>query len=302
MVFKITNAKMNFDYESLEGILYENKSFDRYSFVGANLQNATFIDCYLRGSNFTDADLRGATFQNVNTRESSFVGARMQDGNFSNNNMHRCNFTDTNCRKTDFTNTDLRGSNFRNARCQQANFTNAWIKGIGGRGMDLSNATIPAWFRDPTVQFQLMEPDTICYSWKLTNNTSTGIYHSKLTYVVGEIADAEKQDAGFKALTERHHADIAPGAHRPDVQPLTQLHMTARSKGKDVNPGIAVAPIDWVLREWNMMGANPHWKLYMVSFKAKDVLASVGVAKFNVRKLKVEKEIDIMQFYDQLRD
>jgi len=50
------------------------------------------------------------------------------------------------------------------------------------------------------------------------------------------------------------------------------------------------------------MGANPHWKLYMVSFKAKDVLASVGVAKFNVRKLKVEKEIDIMQFYDQLRD
>ena len=57
---------------------------------------------------------------------------------------------------------------------------------------------------------------------------------SKDKILCGSEADAEKQETGFK-----------------------ELKTEADGRGGDINSGIAVAPIDWVLKEWNMMGANP---------------------------------------------
>ena len=91
--------------------------------------------------------------------------------------------------------------------------------------------------------------------------------------------DAEKQETGFK-----------------------ELKTEADGRGGDINSGIAVAPIDWVLKEWNMMGANPFWKLFLVSFKAGDVINAEGIAKFNLKKMKVEKEYPIAKFYEELKD
>ena len=49
------------------------------------------------------------------------------------------------------------------------------------------------------------------------------------------------------------------------------------------NPGIALAPLTWVLKEWMAMGANPNWHLFMVEFNAGDVVSDSN-SKFTVSK------------------
>ena len=257
----------------------KGQDFDRCSFRGANLSGSTFKNLYMRGCDFTEANMVGVTMINCNLRESRFVAANIKNSILTDNMMVRCDFTEVEGKRCDFTDTDLRMSNFRNARFPHANFTNCWLKGIAMRGTRLEHANIPEFFIDYCYQFKVMEPDTVCYAWKLTQQDGYGIYHPKIKYYEGMEADAEQQEGGFKSL---------------------KTEMDGR--GGDMNSGIAVAPIDWVLKEWNMMGANPLWKLFMISFKAGDVINSEGNAKFNLKKMKVVKEYPIKQFYDQMKD
>ena len=50
------------------------------------------------------------------------------------------------------------------------------------------------------------------------------------------------------------------------------------------------------------MGANPFWKLFLISFKAGDVINAEGNAKFNLKKMKIVKEYPIAKFYEDLKD
>ena len=257
----------------------KGQDFDRCSFVGANLSGSTFKNLYLRGCDFTGANMVGVTMHNCNTRESRFVNAILRDAVLTDNNMVRCDFTGVEGNRVDFTDTDLRMSNFRNAKFPHADFTNCWLKGVAMRGTHLEHAKIHDWMINYTYQYKIMEPDTICYAWKLTQQDGYGIYHPKIKYYVGLEADAEQQETGFK-----------------------ELKTEADGRGGNMNTGIAVAPIDWVLKEWNMLGANPFWKLFLVSFKAGDVINAEGIAKFNVKKMKVEKEYPIAKFYEEMKD
>ena len=268
--------KYEYSVELREQII-DGIDFDRMSFVGADLTGTTFKNCYMRGCDFTSAKMDNMIMDNINARESRFYRASMRYATLVNSMLVRSDFTDVDGRYANFTGSDLRNCNFRNATFSHADFTDCFLKGIGMRGTRLEHAKTHEWMVDYCYQFKIMAPDTVCYAWKLTQQDSYGIYHPKIKYKVGMIADAEEQEDGHKPLD--------PDGH-----------------GESTNSGIAIAPLDWVLREWNMLGANPMWKLFMVSFKAGDVITSQGTGKFNVKRMKVEKEYPIQQFYNQMKD
>jgi len=268
--------------KEMSGGTFDGIDFNKCTFIGADLSNATFTNSYMQGCDFTNAKMDGITMDYVNMRESKFVGASMQYGIMTNNMLCRSDFTDVDGRHVDFTGSDLRTCNFRNAFFPNADFTDCFLKGIAMRGTRLEHAKIHEFFVDYSYQFRIMEPDAVCYAWKLTQQDGYGIYHPRIKYKVGTVAYAEEQEDGNKPLD-------------PDA------------RGENTNPGIAIAPIDWVLREWNMMGANPLWKIFMVSFNAGDVIKSKGncagfSVKFNVKRIKIEKEVPIKQFYEEMKD
>ena len=114
-----------------------------------------------------------------------------------------------------------------------------------------------------------MPPDYKCISWKLLGANYRGIYRPHMVYVEGETYDATRDGKSPIDATK--------------------------------NPGIALAPLDWVLREWTANGANVNWKLFMVEFAAGDVVSD-SHNKFTVSKMKILKEIDLQQFADMLND
>jgi len=268
----------SFDGLDMSGQTFEDTDdFDKCSFVGTNLSGCTFKNNYMRGCDFSNANMDNISMHNVNMRESCFVRATIRHGNMTECNINRSDFTDVDGRDMDFTGSDLRMCNFRNARFPHTDFTDCWLKGIAMRGTKLENSNLHEFLRDETFAYKLIPPDTICHAWKLANDQGSGIYHPKIKYYEGKVANAEEQDDGFKALDPE-------------------------GKGESTNSGIAIAPIDWVLREWNMLGANPNWKLFRVSFKAGDLIKAEGNAKFNVKEMIVEKEYSIKQFYKQMKD
>ncbi|MBI33476.1 MAG: hypothetical protein CMD98_06390 [Gammaproteobacteria bacterium] len=268
----------NYNFQDLSGQTFKDTDdFDKCTFVGANLSGCTFENNYMRGCDFSNANMDNIKMHNVNMRESSFYRATMRNGTMTECNINRCNFTDADGRNMNFTDSDLRMCNFRNAMFPHTDFTNCWLKGIGMRGTKLERSNLHEFLRDYTFEYKFLPPDTICHAWKLANDQGKGIYHPKIKYYEGLVANAEQQDNGFKKLNPE-------------------------GKGENTNSGIAIAPIDWVLREWNMLGCNPNWKLFRVSFKAGDLIKSEGNAKFNVKEMVVEKEYDLKQFYDQMKD
>lgn len=285
----------NFDYSNdFKGQKYDGKDFDQCSFIGADLRDATFTNCKMRASNFTGAKMDGITMFNVNLREGIFIGASMKKASLTQCMLIFSQMIDVDGRHSDWTDSDLRGSNFRNANFNDADFTDCYLKGIGMRGTDLVRAKIHRWLADPCHQYDMLPPDTKCWAWKLAQQDGYGIYHPKIKYYEGLEADAEKQEVG-RSLAE------------DGIVPVD----TERWDDK-TNTGIALAPLEWILREWNMHGANPNWKLFLVSFKAGDFIrgskgrrksvAEYHGIKFNVRKITIEKEYDIKQFYDDLKD
>jgi len=276
----------NFDYcNDFKGQKYDGKNFDQCSFIGADLRDATFTNCKMRASNFTGAKMDGITIFNVNLRESIFIGASMIKASLTQCMLIFSQMIDVDGRHSDWTGSDLRGSNFRNANFNDAVFTDCYLKGILMRRTNFIRTKIHRWLADPCYEYNMLPPDTKCWAWKLSQQDGYGIYHPKIKYYEGLEADAEKQEVG---------QSVAKDGFVPiDIE---------RWDDK-TNPGIAVASLDWVLREWVMHGANPNWKLFAVSFKAGDFIASEGKGnKFNVRKIILKKEYDIKQFYDDLKD
>lgn len=267
----------DYSYNDLSEESFDGIDFDRCDFTGANLQGTTFKNCYMRGSVFVDADLRQCSFENVNLRESRIVNVRGKLSKWIDCNLSRADFSGSDLQYANFTNSDLRMANFRNARCDSADFTNAWIKGIGTRGAKLTKAKIHEWLGSHVHRYRVLPPETKCYAYKLTNSGGYGPYHPKIKYYVGQVADASIQDNRTIAVNPVGHGD-------------------------ETNTGIAIAPLDWVLKEWLLNGADPNWKLFRVEFEAKDVIKGEGNAKFNVTKMKVLEEVSLTPYYEELKD
>ena len=70
---------------------------------------------------------------------------------------------------------------------------------------------------------------------------------------------------------------------------------------KKFNSGIALAPPDWVLREWVLCGAYGDYQCFRRKFQAKDVIENEGNTKFNVTKMEVVEEVDMSPFYEMPR-
>jgi hypothetical protein len=71
---------------------------------------------------------------------------------------------------------------------------------------------------------------------------------------------------------------------------------------KKFNSGIALAPLDWVLREWVLCGGYGDYNIFRCKFQAKDVIENEGNTKFNVRKMEIVDQIDIAPYYAQLSE
>lgn len=265
-------SKYDFTNCSLVGVTINNKTFkdmyfDSADFSGADISSCTFINCYFRGAKFVRTIMEGCTFYKVNFRESDLTQCFLAGTKFEKANLIGCKFGKANADKVEWHECDMRNTNFRSADISRGDFKDSRFKGMNTRNCNINRCTgFPQWMIGTVLQYRLTTDDDYVNSgYKLTNKDSGGIYHPVLEYKVGNTYTVE------------------------DIHPLT-------------NPGLAIAPLDWILREWVMLGAQTSWKLFKVEFKTGDILGNDGAVKFNVREFKVVQEIPLKQFLDTLND
>lgn len=263
--YDFTNC--NFVGATINNKIFKDMYFDRADFSGADISRCTFINCYFRGAKFIRTIMEGCTFSKVNLRESDLTQCFLGGSRFYKANLIGCKFGKANADKVEWHECDMRNTNFRSADISRGDFKGSRFKGMNTRNCCLNRCTnFPKWMSGTVLQYRLTsDSEYINTGYKLTNKDSGGIYHPVLDYKVGDTYTVE------------------------DIHPVT-------------NPGLAIAPLDWILREWVMLGAQTNWKLFKVEFKTGDILGEDGAVKFNVREFKVVQEIPLKQFLETLLD
>lgn len=268
--YKFKNC--DFRNQDFRGVSFDGLVMDGCDFTGSDLRGATFYKVGLRSAIFKRCQLDGATFINCNLREGYMTECwakelTLQDCNFIGADLQHLIAPDSTFIANDFRKVNARKSDF-----QGSFFDKNRMRGMITRNTSFHWTNTPRFFHDAALQYDFMEPNEWVIGYKLTAADGRGIYHPKITYEVGKTFNAENQDGKHVPLHPKH------------------------------NTGMAVASMDWVLKEWVSCGAYGDYKLFQAKFQVKDIIENEGSDKFNVRKMKIVKEIDMKQFYDEMTE
>lgn len=259
---------LNFDGLKMNNVVLDGHYFDNCTFRDADLSGCTFKFGHFRDCDFTEAKLSGTQFLNCNMRHTNMSRISMQGGVINNCMMKSVNFWAAHLSHVDFSGSDLRKARFCESNCRHTVWTDTKFTSCDFRSTLLFKTVgIPRWMRGQKEAYDLMPPDHKCISWKLLGESYRGIYRPHMVYEVGKTYDATR------------------GGESPIDATL--------------NPGIALASLDWVLKEWMSTGAKPNWHLFMVEFNAGDVVSD-SHTKFTVSKLTVLKEVDLTKYTEEL--
>ena len=268
----------NIDFRGadLSGMEFDGLLFDECDFTGANFTNTKLYKCGMRSAIIHRVQADGAQFINVNMREARFTENYAIGANFEACNMLSVNMTDSNLNYATIIGCDMRKVNLRDCRIKHALMKDNKLRGCNLRDVQFTWTNgIPRFFYDTKVNFEAADPEDWFYGYKLTAADGKGIYHPAIKYSVGKVFDAEYQDA----------------------DPAKRIPIS-----KKYNSGIALAPLDWVLREWVLCGAYGDYQCFRCKFQAKDVIENEGNTKFNVRKMEVVDEVDMSGWYEQMSE
>jgi len=263
---------LNLDFDNLvmHDKVIKDVYFDNCSFRDADLSGCIFEFGHLRDADFTGAKLKGTQFINCNMRHANMSHVNMSGGVIKDCMMRSVNFYGARLQYVDFSGSDCRKSDFRDINGRGTVWTGARFTNCDWRSALLHKTTgIPRFMRSQKEAYDQMPPDYKCISWKLLGEGKRGIYRPHMVYEVGKIYDATRGGASPIDATK--------------------------------NPGIALAPLTWVLKEWMALGAKPNWHLFMVEFNAGDVVSDSN-SKFTVTKLKVLKEVDLNKYINIIDD
>ena len=273
---KLKLDNIDFRGADLSGMHFDGLLFDECDFTGANLTGTSFYKCGLRSAIVHRVNADGASFINVNMREARLTECYFIGANFTACNMLSVNLTDSNLNYATIVGNDMRKVNLRDCRIKHAIMDSNKIRGVNLRDVQFTwTGGIPRFFYDAKVNFEAADPEDWFYGYKLSAADGKGIYHPAIQYSVGKVFDAEYQDDN----------------------PEKRIPIS-----KKFNSGIALAPLDWVLREWVLCGAYSDYNLFRCKFQAKDVIENEGNTKFNVRKMEVVEQIDLAPYYEQLSE
>lgn len=273
---KLKLDNIDFRGADLSGMHFDGLLFDECDFTGADLTGTSFYKCGLRSAIVHRVNADGASFINVNMREARLTECYFIGANFEACNMLHVNMTDSNLNYATIIGNDMRKVNLRDCRIKHAIMDKNKIRGVNLRDVQFTwTGGIPRFFYDSKVNFEAADPEDWFYGYKLTAADGKGIYHPAIKYSVGKIFDAEYQDS----------------------DPAKRIPIS-----KKFNSGIALAPLDWVLREWVLCGGYADYNCFRCRFQAKDVIENEGNTKFNVRKMEVVEQIDMAPFYAMLSE
>lgn len=273
---KIKLDNIDFRGADLSGMSFDGLLFDECDFTGANLTNTKFYKCGMRSAILHRVTADGAEFINVNMREARFTQAYGIGANFEACNMLHVDMNDSNFNYATIVGCDMRKVNLRDCRIKHALMKNNKIRGANLRDVQFTWTNgIPRFFYDSKVNFEAADPEDWFYGYKLTAADGKGIYHPAIKYSVGKVFDAEYQDSN----------------------PEKRIPIS-----KKFNSGIALAPLDWILREWVLCGGYGDYQAFRCKFQAKDVIENEGNTKYNVRKMEVVEEIDLAPFYAEISE
>lgn len=273
---KLKLDNIDFRGADLSNMNFDGLLFDACNFTGANLTNTKFYKCGLRDAILQRVNADGASFINVNMREAVLKESYFIGANFEACNMLSVNLSDSNLNYATIIGNDMRKVNLRDCRIKHSIMDKNKIRGVNLRDVQFTwTGGVPRFFYDSKVNFEAADPEDWFYGYKLTAADGKGIYHPAIKYSVGKVFDAEYQDS----------------------DPEKRIPIS-----KKFNSGIALAPLDWILREWVLCGGYGDYQAFRCKFQAKDVIENEGNTKFNVRKMEVVGEIDLAPFYAQISE
>ncbi len=269
---KIKFHNCDFSRQDVSGMRFDGMVFDQTDWSYANLKGCVFYKCGLRQVKMNRAVLEGATFINCNFREGEITECFAEGSTFINCTMIHVDLRKTQFQWSTFKGNDMRKVNARNCDMTECEFDQNKLRGINMRNAFFTHSSAPRFFYDSAMSMDYANPEDWFYGYKLTAANGKGIYHPKITYSVGKVFDATVQDGVEVPLHPKH------------------------------NTGIALAPLDWVLREWVLCGAYPDYRVFRCKFQAKDIMNNEGNTKFNVSKMEIVEEIDIAPFYEEMNE
>ena len=269
---KIRFHNCDFNRLNLRGHHFDGVVFDQTDWEYADLTGSTFYKCGFREVNMFRTVIEGCVFENCNFREGRIAQCFGEGSVFKNNMMISVDMRKSHFMYSEFVNNDMRKANLRDADMSECLMQGNKMRGWTTRNTQFSHSSVPKWFNDPTQMYAQMDPESVHYAYKLTAADGKGIYQPLIRYEVGKEFDCEYQDGKYVPYSPKF------------------------------NTGIAIADMSWVLREWVLCGAYPDYKLFRVSFKAGDVITHTNGGKFNVKKIRVEEEIDLQPYYEDLNE
>ena len=237
-------------------------------------------------SNFERDNLDNRLYENCNMRSCNFRYASLKGTIFSNVNL----------READFKGASAEGARFLSCNLNRANFTEADLRSANFTGSDLRTANM---------RFALCQradfTDCLIKGIGLrgTHLNASNIHDFLLdTAYLYSVLPSDAICYAFKLTNAAGY-----GIYHPEIK------YEIGKKFEDTKKwGMALSPIEWVLKEWIYLGTNPRWHIFRASFRAGDVIkrtdkeGKYDTAKFNVSALTIEKEININKYYNKLRD
>ena len=258
---------INLTHKNLSNQTFKEIDFSDSTFNDADLSNSTFIDCLFKETYGDHTNMRNSKFIRCTMREAIFLYADTSNATFQDCNMYRINFKKSRMHYTKFTGeTTLRMSNFRGADLIEAEFgLEVIIAGIQWRNAHLLGSKgLSKYMIQANHKFDIAEDDEKLYMFKLIDHNWGGPFHGGIKYEIG----------GTYTEDRRPHVE--------ETDPWA-LH----------GPGLAVADLDWVIREWVATGMSFDWHLLKVSFYKKDIKVKPynKDGKMQLHKMTIEKEI-----------
>jgi uncharacterized protein YjbI with pentapeptide repeats len=156
--------RANFNHAVVQDIRTTGATFEKASFVGADLSNTNFVDtdfqdvdfsnadmkqvtfetCTLSDSNFTGANLSGVTLKDHDTDNLDFEQATLRNGTLSGSGFNSARFDGSRLSGTAFVDCDLSGASLKGVRANDAVFDDANLEFATLAESDVSGASFNA--------------------------------------------------------------------------------------------------------------------------------------------------------------
>ena len=252
----------------------------------------------LRGANLIGANLRDANLSGANLRDASLRDASLRGADLSGADLRCADLSGASLRGANLIRADLSGADLSGANLIRANLIGAHLIGVNLIGANLRDASL---IGAGLSSADLRRADLRCADLRCANLRDANLiganligakgYDSRRTNPLHFLSHQVHPLIAYKLVTEDYTGPFYTGVEYR-VGTEVSVEEWDSDPANDCGPGINLATLDWVLREWR----NGYRVLQVECYPAEGIcVPDASDGKFRVKRCKVLKEMDLAE-------